>query len=309
MSDPTPATTARQHTGALARIARAQATHPKRTVFGGLGVFVLILFLAFGPLKGTLENKFSIPGSDAQKATDVLAAKFDARNGGVLQVVMVAPDGERLDTPERKAAIDARPRHGRQGRVGDRRHRPVRRQQPALLEDRPAHRLRRGAVLRGRLPARPRQDRRPRERHADRAREGRHQHRVHRRRRAGAARAGRERVHRLRVALLVLLLVFRTLVAAAVPIVFALISVGTAFGLLFLLANLTDFNTITPILISMIGIGVGIDYTLFIVTRYRQAAARRHGACRMPPPMPRPRPAAPSSSPASPLPSRSPAWP
>ena len=73
------------------------------------------------------------------------------------------------------------------------------------------------------------------------------------------------------VALLVLLIVFRTLVAASVPIVFALISVGTAFGLLFLLANLTDFNTITPILISMIGIGVGIDYTLFIVTRFRQA--------------------------------------
>jgi RND superfamily putative drug exporter len=47
--------------------------------------------------------------------------------------------------------------------------------------------------------------------------------------------------------------------------------VGTAFGLLFLLANLTDFNTITPILVSMIGIGVGVDYTLFIVTRFRQA--------------------------------------
>ena len=45
----------------------------------------------------------------------------------------------------------------------------------------------------------------------------------------------------------------------------------TAFALLFLLANLTDFNTITPILVSMIGIGVGVDYTLFIVTRFRQA--------------------------------------
>src|SRR4029078_3305397 len=30
------------------------------------------------------------------------------------------------------------------------------------------------------------------------------------------------------------------------------------------------FNTITPILVSMIGLGVGIDYTLFIVTRFRQ---------------------------------------
>ena len=73
------------------------------------------------------------------------------------------------------------------------------------------------------------------------------------------------------VALIVLLIVFRTFVAAGVPILFAFVSVLTAFALLFLLANLTDFNTITPILVSMIGIGVGVDYTLFIVTRFRQA--------------------------------------
>jgi RND superfamily putative drug exporter len=40
--------------------------------------------------------------------------------------------------------------------------------------------------------------------------------------------------------------------------------------LLFLLAGLTDINTITPLLVSMIGLGVGIDYSLFIVTRFRQ---------------------------------------
>jgi RND superfamily putative drug exporter len=40
--------------------------------------------------------------------------------------------------------------------------------------------------------------------------------------------------------------------------------------LLFILAGLTDINTITPLLVSMIGLGVGIDYSLFIVTRFRQ---------------------------------------
>jgi RND superfamily putative drug exporter len=40
--------------------------------------------------------------------------------------------------------------------------------------------------------------------------------------------------------------------------------------LLFILAGLTDINTITPILVTMIGLGVGIDYSLFIVTRFRQ---------------------------------------
>jgi RND superfamily putative drug exporter len=44
----------------------------------------------------------------------------------------------------------------------------------------------------------------------------------------------------------------------------------SAFALLFLLANLTEINTVTPLLVSMIGIGVGIDYSLFIVTRFRQ---------------------------------------
>ena len=74
-------------------------------MFGGLLFFIVVLFLAFGPLKGTLEDKFVIPGSDAQRATDVLAAKFGARNGGTLQVVMQAPAGQRLDAPDRKAAI------------------------------------------------------------------------------------------------------------------------------------------------------------------------------------------------------------
>ena len=40
--------------------------------------------------------------------------------------------------------------------------------------------------------------------------------------------------------------------------------------LLFILAGQTDINTVTPILVSMIGLGVGIDYSLFIVTRFRQ---------------------------------------
>ncbi len=67
-----------------------------------------------------------------------------------------------------------------------------------------------------------------------------------------------------------LLVVFRTLVATSIPILVALTALLTAFMLLFLIASVTDINTITPLLVSMIGIGVGIDYSLFIVTRFRQ---------------------------------------
>ena len=55
-----------------------------------------------------------------------------------------------------------------------------------------------------------------------------------------------------------------------IPIMLAIVALVTAFLLLFILAGLTDINTVTPILVSMIGLGVGIDYSLFIVTRFRQ---------------------------------------
>ena len=74
----------------------------------------------------------------------------------------------------------------------------------------------------------------------------------------------------LLAALIVLLIVFRTIVATAIPLALAIVALMTAFLLLFILAGLTDINTITPLLVSMIGLGVGIDYSLFIVTRFRQ---------------------------------------
>jgi RND superfamily putative drug exporter len=71
----------------------------------------------------------------------------------------------------------------------------------------------------------------------------------------------------------VLLIVLGTAVAMAVPVTLALVSVGLGMSLLTLAAALTDFNTITPILAVMIGLGVAIDYALFIVTRFRQELA------------------------------------
>ena len=79
----------------------------------------------------------------------------------------------------------------------------------------------------------------------------------------------------LLAAIIVLLIVFRTFVAMIIPIALAIVALMTAFLLLFILAGLMDINTITPILVSMIGLGVGIDYSLFIVTQLQTAAARR----------------------------------
>ena len=68
----------------------------------------------------------------------------------------------------------------------------------------------------------------------------------------------------------VLLLVFGSLAAMALPIVSALASLGTAIGVIGLLSNVMKMPEFSPQLVLLIGLGVGIDYALFIVTRHRQ---------------------------------------
>src|SRR5687768_8002529 len=95
----------RLSTGALARWARACATHPWRVVFGWIGIVVVLVVLV-GAVGGSLKDEFEIPGSDTQKATDLIEAEFASEQGGVLNLVFAAPAGERLDTPERRDAIE-----------------------------------------------------------------------------------------------------------------------------------------------------------------------------------------------------------
>ncbi len=71
------------------------------------------------------------------------------------------------------------------------------------------------------------------------------------------------------VALLVLLLTFGSVVAAGLPIVTALIGVGIGVTGVTAATIFTDIGSTTPILASMIGLAVGIDYALFILARYR----------------------------------------
>ncbi|WP_205471702.1 MMPL family transporter [Nocardioides sp. SYSU D00038] len=71
------------------------------------------------------------------------------------------------------------------------------------------------------------------------------------------------------VALLVLLLTFGSLVAAGLPIITALVGVGLGIMGVTVMTAFTDIGSTTPILATMIGLAVGIDYTLFILARYR----------------------------------------
>ncbi len=75
------------------------------------------------------------------------------------------------------------------------------------------------------------------------------------------------------VAMLVLALTFGSLLAAGMPILTALIGVAVAMTGLLSVAAVTDVNTSTPSLALMIGLAVGIDYALFIVSRHRAQLA------------------------------------
>ena len=68
----------------------------------------------------------------------------------------------------------------------------------------------------------------------------------------------------------VLLLVFGSVFAMALPLVSALASLGTAIGLIGLVSHLLKMPQFSPELVLLIGLGVGVDYALFIVTRHRQ---------------------------------------
>ncbi|WP_069773107.1 MMPL family transporter [Streptomyces sp. LUP30] len=72
------------------------------------------------------------------------------------------------------------------------------------------------------------------------------------------------------VAIVVLLVGFGSVIAAGLPLVTALIGVVTGLAVLGLLAAAFTFATVSPTLATMIGLGVGIDYALFLITRHRQ---------------------------------------
>ncbi len=75
-------------------------------------------------------------------------------------------------------------------------------------------------------------------------------------------------------AAVILLIAFGSVVAAGLPIITAIIGIGIGLGSVGLWAAVVDTPDFTVQVASMIGIGVGIDYALFIVTRFRESKGR-----------------------------------
>ena len=253
-------------TGAHARFERACASRPWRTI----GIWFLATLVLIGltaAFHGKLVNEFKLPGSDTQRATDLLKAKFPAQNGSALTFVFQAPAGQRIDTPAHKAAIDEIIAMAKKAQYATRTTSPFEKgnlsksgrvgffdqsfsknsfdlswtNTKALMDSTQAVATKAGLNLQFTGDAS-----------------------------SGAPSSGSSEIFGLIAGLIVLLFLFRALVPTVIPLIFAIIAVASAFMLLYLGAQLTSVNTITPIIASMIGLGVGIDYSLFIVTRFRQ---------------------------------------
>ena len=81
----------------------------------------------------------------------------------------------------------------------------------------------------------------------------------------------------LGVAFLVLIFTFGSLVASGMPLVSAVIGVGLGALGMFIATHWIELNNMTPVLAIMIGLAVGIDYALFILSRYRAERRRMDG--------------------------------
>ncbi len=85
------------------------------------------------------------------------------------------------------------------------------------------------------------------------------------------------------IALVILVLVFGALTAAVIPIVLGLVSIVIAIGITAVLGQAVPFSFFVTNVITMMGLAVGIDYALFIVSRYREERAgglEKHDAVR-----------------------------
>lgn len=83
----------------------------------------------------------------------------------------------------------------------------------------------------------------------------------------------------LSIALVILVLVFGALVAAGIPLLLAVVSIVLAVGLTAVIGQAFALSFFVINMITMIGLAVGIDYTLFIVQRFREERFKGHPVC------------------------------
>ncbi|MFF2382448.1 MMPL family transporter [Streptomyces sp. NPDC058108] len=238
-----------------------------------LAVWVLLLAVAAGlgtVLGGKVTTEFSVPGVESQQAQDLLKAKFPQAAGGTARIVFAAPEGASLSGEKQRHAIDATltavaavpgvvnvsnpTTTGAVSRDGTIGYADALFGKPADLvpqsaKDRldaalaPAKKAGLAVELGGTVSTPP------------------------------AEVGGPAEIVGVVVAFVVLALALSSLLAAGLPLVTALVGVGVGVLTVQFLSRFIDMTNTATVLALMIGLAVGIDYALFIVSRHREQLA------------------------------------
>ncbi|TDD70977.1 MMPL family transporter [Jiangella aurantiaca] len=246
-------------------------SYRSRRLVGAVWLALIALAgVAAATLSSPTSDSFAIPGTESQEAFDLLQDRFpgSSPDGAAARVVFAAPDGDAVTDPAHQqaiadavAAIEAGPQVAEivdpfaaglvseDGRV-------------ALTEVTYAVDF---------LSLEP-ETRETLEDAAETARESGLRVEL-----AGTAvepepELGSELLG-IAVAALVLVITFGSLVAAGMPLLTGIVGVGVGVALVTAATAFVDLSTITPILATMLGLAVGIDYALFIASRYRHELA------------------------------------
>ncbi len=229
-------------------------------VVGGLGV----------TLHGRASTEFTVPGIESQQAQDLLEKEFPEASGGVVRVVLAAPGGGDLTAPDTSAAVGASLREAAEVdgvvNVSD------------PLKDRTVSPDRRigyaDVVFREQASDVPEESKDALSRAMEQARDAGLQVEF-----GGSAMepktevGGPAEIVGVVVAFVVLALALGSLVAAGLPLLTAL--VGVAIGVLGVqfVSRYVEMTNTATVLALMIGLAVGIDYALFIISRHREQLA------------------------------------
>jgi len=263
VSDPTLSPT---QEGLVARLAR-WIVHHRALAIGGWIALLAALIVVSGAAGTRYAETFSLPNTDSQRAYDLLREDFPGQSGDSDQIVLHATQGRIADhAPQIDAMLGrakrlphvshvSRPVLSRDGTIAfatvsfDQRANVLARADAQKLID--TAQAIDSSQLQVELGG-------------------------HAIEQAQEQSFGTASAIGLLAAVVVLLLTFGSLVAMGMPILTAVLGLGTAFGLIGLLSHVFDVPSVSTELAAMVGLGVGIDYALFIVTRYREAY--RHGA-------------------------------
>ncbi|MGC5329943.1 MMPL family transporter [Micromonospora sp. DT62] len=239
----------------------------RRRLVAAIWLVVLVgLGLAAATLRGPIADNFTMPGTESQRALDLLAEQFPAASGATGTIAVRAPADGVLASPQGQAVVkeltqEAATLPGVVGAVD-----PF--QVGAVSPD-------------GRYALVQVQFATGADEVTDAQREA--YEKVGERAEAqgwevapggevlsSVPEVGSTEVIGVAVAAIVLVVTFGSLVAAGMTMLNALIGVGVGMAGLFAISSVVDLSSTAPILALMLGLAVGIDYSLFITSRYRQ---------------------------------------